>query len=77
VIFSSKAGPGRPIDVVGCGNAGFQLSQLTRSFDYGRPNSTLEPEWDVLHKIKWTLSQQLTGATIIHTKGHQDDDRKI
>jgi hypothetical protein len=48
-------------------------SELSRSFDNGRPNPTLEPEWDVLHEIKWTLSQQLTGGTIIHTKGHQDD----
>lgn len=49
---------------------------FTNSFDNGQPNSTLEPDWDVLHEIKWTFHQQLQGGTLVHTKGHQDDRHK-
>ena len=49
---------------------------MTNSFDNGHPNSTLEPDWDVLHEIKWTFHKQLKGGTLIHTKGHQDDKHK-
>jgi hypothetical protein len=43
-----------------------------RSHGNGQPNPTLEAEWDVLHEIKWILTQ-LPGGKLIHTKGHQDD----
>ena len=47
-------------------------------FTHGQPNPTLEPDWDVLHEIQWTISTDLHGAggTIVHTKGHQDDKAK-
>ena len=48
----------------------------TNTFANGLPNPTLEPDWDVLHEIKWTLHQQLQGGKLIHTKGHQDDKQK-
>lgn len=41
-----------------------------------QPNTTLEPEWDVIHEIQWTRNKQLPGGTIVHTKGHQDDHSK-
>jgi hypothetical protein len=43
----------------------------------GHPNSTLEPDWDVLHEIKRKFYQQLHGGTLLHTsKGHQDNRQK-
>lgn len=48
----------------------------TRRFSNGLPHSTQEPDWDVLHKIKWALSHQLSGGRIIHTKGHHDDSEE-
>ena len=49
---------------------------ITDNFATGVPNPTLEPDWDVIHEIKWTYQQQLQGGTLIHTKGHQDDREK-
>ena len=49
---------------------------FTKRFENGIPNPTLEPDWDVLHEIKWTLKHQLAGGKLIHTKGHQDDRQK-
>jgi hypothetical protein len=45
-------------------------------FENGLPNPTLEPDWDVLHEIRWTFQQQLSGGKLVHTKGHQDDKQK-
>jgi hypothetical protein len=46
---------------------------LNKTYDNGHPNPTSEPEWDVLHEIKWTFSNELQGGKLVHTKGHQDD----
>jgi hypothetical protein len=36
-------------------------------------NITLEPDWDVINEIRWTLeSDGVKGGTIFHIQGHQD-----
>jgi hypothetical protein len=39
-------------------------------------NSTLEPDWDVINKIRWTMQNDgVEGVTIKHIKGHQDNKK--
>jgi hypothetical protein len=37
------------------------------------PNSTLDPDWDVVNEIVQSLSRLSNGKTIHHVKGHQDN----
>lgn len=48
----------------------------TAALDNDQPNPTLEPDWDVLHEIQWTITHHVHGCTLVHTKGHQDDKAK-
>ena len=57
-------------------NEAGNTTNMMHTFDSGIPNPTLEPDWDVVHEIKWILQKTLKGDTLIHTKGHQDDRRK-
>jgi hypothetical protein len=30
---------------------------IASQFTHGQPNPTLDPDWDVLHEIQWTISK--------------------
>ena len=41
--------------------------------EHSHTNQTLEPDWDVINEIRWTLDNDgVGGATILHIEGHQD-----
>jgi hypothetical protein len=41
--------------------------------EQSQTNTTLEPDWDVINEIRWTLeNDKVEGATISHIASHQD-----
>ena len=48
--------------------------QAQEQIKYSLPNSTFQPNWDVVQAIVETLQSAHIEATYEHVKGHQDDD---
>ena len=50
---------------------------LWSSSEQSKTHSTLDPDWDVLNEIRWSMSQDgIKGCSLSHIKGHQDRTKK-
>ena len=46
---------------------------LWSTSEHSKTNSTLDPDWDVLNEIRWSMFQDgLKGCSLSYIKGHQD-----
>ena len=57
-----------------CDNEGVVKSiQSALKYDNYYPNTTMAADWDVIHEIVVSIKDLPTPLTVLHIKGHQDD----